>query len=108
MGEIGEQGWRERHIVGEELPWEKEEHGERPGQADTWQLEFGELRGRGLVVDSDQAREAGRGRSYGTWILINGTLTNSQQCANLIRWHFLKKIITLVATGSTDRRQTKM
>ena len=60
MGEIGEQGWRERHIVGEELPWEKEEHGERPGQADTWQLEFGELRGRGLVVDSDQAREAGR------------------------------------------------
>ena len=82
---------RERHIVGEELPWEKEEHRERPGQADTWHLEFGELRGRALVVDSDQAREAGRGRSYGTWILINGTLTNSQQCANLIRWHLKKK-----------------
>lgn len=81
----------ESHSVRKELPQEKEERVERLGRAEAWQLEFGELREGGLVVDSDQAAEQAEARSYGTWVFINGTWTNFPQSMNFIRRHLKKK-----------------
>lgn len=81
----------ESHSVRKELPQEKEERVERLGRAEAWQLEFGELREGGLVVDSDQGAEAGRGQVI--WHLdFYGTLTNFQQSMNFIRWRLKKTL----------------